>query len=52
MTAPVVVADDVSKCFFLRHNRAGRAHLRFSPHFYNTESELDRVVEAIAAVRT
>jgi cysteine desulfurase/selenocysteine lyase len=35
----------------LRHNRAGRAHLRFSPHFYNTEKELDRVVEAIAAVR-
>jgi len=31
----------------LRHNRAGRAHLRFSPHFYNTETELDRVVELI-----
>lgn len=29
----------------LRHNRAGVPHLRFSPHFYNTESEIDRVVE-------
>jgi selenocysteine lyase/cysteine desulfurase len=32
----------------LRHNRAGKAHLRFSPHFYNTEAEIDRVVELIA----
>lgn len=31
----------------LRHNRAGRSHLRFSPHFYNTEGEIDRVVELI-----
>ncbi len=29
----------------LRHNRAGVPHLRFSPHFYNTESEIDRVTE-------
>ncbi len=29
----------------LRHNRAGVPHLRFSPHFYNTESEIDRVME-------
>lgn len=28
----------------LRHNRAGKAHLRFSPHFYNTEAEIDRVI--------
>lgn len=34
----------------LRHNRAGQAFLRFSPHFYNTEAEMDRVAEAIAAV--
>jgi cysteine desulfurase/selenocysteine lyase len=27
----------------LRHTRDGRAHLRFSPHFYNTEAEMDRV---------
>jgi selenocysteine lyase/cysteine desulfurase len=34
----------------LRHNRAGRAHLRFSPHFYNTEAEIDRVVSLIQAL--
>ncbi len=27
----------------LRHDRDGRALLRFSPHFYNTEEEFDRV---------
>lgn len=31
----------------LRHDRQGRAHLRFSPHFYNTLEEMDRVVEAV-----
>ena len=31
----------------LRHDREGRDYLRFSPHFYNTESELDRVAEAL-----
>jgi selenocysteine lyase/cysteine desulfurase len=41
LTANHVVAS-------LRHNRAGAAHLRFSPHFYNTESEIDRVCELIA----
>lgn len=35
----------------LRHNRAGVAHLRFSPHVYNTEAELDRVVELIGEVK-
>jgi cysteine desulfurase / selenocysteine lyase len=34
----------------LRHNREGRSHLRFSPHFYNTEAEIDRVCEAISRV--
>lgn len=33
----------------LRHDRSGRAHLRFSPHYYNTEAEVDRVAELIAA---
>ncbi len=33
----------------LRHDRAGRAYLRFSPHFYNTEAEMDRVVAEIAS---
>lgn len=32
----------------LRHNRAGRAHLRFSPHFYNTTAEIDRVIDLIS----
>ncbi|MFO7976310.1 MAG: aminotransferase class V-fold PLP-dependent enzyme [Candidatus Hydrogenedentota bacterium] len=31
----------------LRHNREGKAFLRFSPHFYNTEAELAHVVEVL-----
>jgi selenocysteine lyase/cysteine desulfurase len=31
----------------LRHDRAGRDYLRFSPHFYNTEAELDAAVSAL-----
>jgi len=31
----------------LRHDRAGEALLRFSPHFYNTHEELDRVIEVL-----
>ena len=31
----------------LRHNRAGQPLLRFSPHFYNTEAEMDRVAQVI-----
>tara|TARA_R110002096_G_scaffold100173_7_gene222002 strand:+ start:10613 stop:11782 length:1170 start_codon:yes stop_codon:yes gene_type:complete len=30
-----------------RHDRSGQPFLRFSPHFYNTEAELDRVFQAI-----
>ena len=33
----------------LRHDRAGKPHLRFSPHFYNTAEEIDRVAELIGA---
>lgn len=33
----------------LRHRRDGRALLRFSPHFYNTVAEMDRVADLIAA---
>ncbi len=33
----------------LRHDRGGRALLRFSPHFYNTEAEMARVADVIAA---
>lgn len=32
----------------LRHTRDGRAHLRFSPHYYNTLEEMDRVVATVA----
>ncbi len=32
-----------------RVNRAGEQFLRFSPHFYNTMDELDRVVELLKA---
>ena len=31
----------------LRHNREGREYLRFSPHCYNTEAELDIVLEVL-----
>jgi selenocysteine lyase/cysteine desulfurase len=34
----------------LRHDRQGRAYLRFSPHFYNTLDEMDRVIEAVREV--
>ncbi len=32
----------------LRHTRDGRAHLRFSPHYYNTLEEMDQVVAAVS----
>lgn len=31
----------------LRHDRAGRPYIRVSPHFYNTEDDVRRVVEAL-----
>jgi cysteine desulfurase / selenocysteine lyase len=34
-------------CPSLRYDRAGRGHLRFTPHFYNTEAEMDQVIEEI-----
>lgn len=33
----------------LRNTRDGGAWLRFSPHFYNTREEMDRIVAALAA---
>jgi len=30
-----------------RHDRQGKQYLRFSPHFYNTEDEVDRVLEVL-----
>jgi selenocysteine lyase/cysteine desulfurase len=35
-----------------RHDRAGCPHLRFSPHFYNTHAEVERVFEAITMAGT
>ncbi len=32
----------------LRQNRAGESFIRFSPHFYNTEEEIDRVVQLLS----
>lgn len=32
----------------LRFDRAGKEYLRFSPHFYNSEGELDRLTEILA----
>ena len=34
----------------LRQDRSGRPLLRFSPHFYNTEAEVGRVLEVLARV--
>jgi selenocysteine lyase/cysteine desulfurase len=31
----------------LRQDRQSRHYLRFSPHFYNTEAEVDRVLEVV-----
>ena len=31
----------------LRADRTGRRYLRLSPHFYNTDAELQRVVESL-----
>lgn len=31
----------------LRHDREGRDYLRLSPHYYNTEEEIDRVVQVL-----
>jgi len=31
----------------LRHDRSGKGYLRFSPHFYNTEAEIDRVLDVL-----
>jgi cysteine desulfurase / selenocysteine lyase len=33
----------------LRTDRKGQRYLRLSPHFYNTDAELQRVVEFVAA---
>jgi len=35
-----------------RHDRAGRPHLRFSPHFYNTHAEIERILEVLHESKT
>lgn len=42
----VLAASGVAVSY--RHDRAGEALLRFSPHFYNTEEEVDRAFSVIA----
>ncbi len=32
----------------LRKDRAGTAYLRFAPHFYNTEAEMEKVVQVVS----
>jgi selenocysteine lyase/cysteine desulfurase len=32
-----------------RHDRQGNGYLRFSPHFYNTEKEVDRIAELLSS---
>jgi selenocysteine lyase/cysteine desulfurase len=32
----------------LRADRKGQKYIRLSPHFYNTDGELDRVLELVA----
>ena len=43
-------SKEVSVSF--RHDREGTAFLRFSPHFYNTETELEQVFDWIDQYRT
>jgi len=33
-----------------RQDRAGTQAIRFSPHFYNTEEEFDRVIASLSDV--
>lgn len=43
------VLEEAGVVASLRHDRAGREYLRFSPHFYNTEAELVRVADVLKA---
>ena len=35
-----------------RHDREGRPYLRFSPHFYNTHAEVERILEVMGEAGT
>jgi selenocysteine lyase/cysteine desulfurase len=39
--------DDASIVTSLRTDRSGRKYIRLSPHFYNTDTELQRVLDVI-----
>ncbi len=39
--------DEAGVVSSLRHDREGREYLRFSPHFYNTEAELDTALAVL-----
>lgn len=41
--------SEVNVSVSLRENRAGRKFLRCSPHFYNTDEEISRALEAVRA---
>ena len=38
---------DANTVTSLRTDRAGRRYIRLSPHFYNTDAELQRVMELL-----
>jgi ABC-type polysaccharide/polyol phosphate transport system ATPase subunit len=48
VTAPVIVAENLSKCFFMRHNRAGELKVRFLGLFHRRKRE---VIEEFWALR-
>jgi selenocysteine lyase/cysteine desulfurase len=39
--------EDANIITSLRNDRSGRRYIRLSPHFYNTDAELDRVLELL-----
>ena len=46
-----VIFDKLNKVGIIcscRKDRSGEQFLRFSPHFYNTETEIDRTIEILA----
>ena len=47
---PVLLEKNIVLSF--RHDRDGVPYLRFSPHFYNTHSEIEAVLEGISNART
>jgi cysteine desulfurase / selenocysteine lyase len=50
MTALNQQLSDAGVIASLRTDRKGQNYIRFSPHFYNTDAELQRVVELLTAL--